>query len=175
MVEFLINLGQSPLSLAIATSSWAVPAMQSIHILSIAVIFISVLVIGLRVLGVIWTDQSLGKTVDRFAPWAWVSLAVLAITGIVLIAAEPLRQIMALSFWLKMILLAVAITVSVRFLKAVRTNPAYADLAVPVDSRTRTRTIATLAVWVAIIFLGRFIAYDPLVWGPLSPFGNSLL
>ena len=40
MFEFLINLSQSPLSLAMATSPWVVPTMQSIHIIAIAVIFI---------------------------------------------------------------------------------------------------------------------------------------
>jgi putative copper export protein len=172
MVEFLIDLSQSPLSLAMATSSWVVPTMQSIHIISIAVIFVSVLVTALRVIGVTWGGVSVRNTVDRFAPWAWTALAVLAVTGIVLILAEPLREILALSLWLKMILLVIAITISVRFLRAVRRNEAFAAVDGPVDPALRRNAIITIAIWVAIIFLGRFIAYDPLVWGSLSPIGS---
>lgn len=172
MVEFLIDLGQSPLSLAMASSPWVVPTMQSIHIMSIAVIFISVLMIALRVMGITWGGVSIRSTADRFAPWAWASLAFLALTGIILILAEPLREIMAISFWFKMILLAIAITISVRFLRAVHSKDAYAADHGPVDAGLRRNAVVTIVVWVAIIFLGRFIAYDPLIWGSLSPIGS---
>lgn len=169
MVEYLIELSQSPLSLAMSTSPWVVPTMQSIHIMAIAVIFISVLMIALRVMGVTWGGVSVRSTADRFAPWAWLALVTLAVTGIVLILAEPLREIMAISFWLKMILLAVAIAISARFLKAVHSQEHFTVAHGPVDAGLRRNAIFTIVVWVAIIFLGRFIAYDPLVWGTLSP------
>lgn len=172
MVEFLIDLSQSPLSLAMATSPWVVPAMQSIHIMAIAVIFISVLMIALRICGVNWGGISVRSTADRFAPWAWCALAVLAASGAVLILAEPLREIMAISFWLKMILLAIAITISVRFLRAVHSKDDYAHADGPTGGSLRRNAIVTIVIWVAIIFLGRFIAYDPLVWGALSPIGS---
>lgn len=171
MVEFLIELGQSPISLAMATSPWVVPTMQSIHIVCIAVIFTSVLLISMRILGYAWGGQSIRQTVSRFAPWAWISLVILAATGIVLILAEPPRELMAVSFWLKMALLVIAIFVSVRFLQAVRRDPIYENLSIDADGALRLRTVLTLAIWVAIIFLGRFIAYDPLIWGSLSPIG----
>ena len=92
-------------------------------------------------------------------------------TGLVMILAEPLREILALSFWFKMLLLAVGIAISIRFLRRVHTDAAYADATVDPDPGTRTATVLTVVVWLAIIFLGRFIAYDALIWGPLSPIG----
>jgi len=172
MIETLIDLSQSPLSLAMATSPWVVPTMQSIHIVSIAVIFISVLITALRVIGVSWGGVSVRTTATRFAPWAWTALAVLAVSGIVLILAEPVRELMAISFWVKMALLVVAIVISVRFLRAVRSNEAFAAADAPVDPTMRRNAIITIAIWVAIIFMGRFIAYDPLIWGSLSPLGS---
>ena len=172
MVEFLIELSQSPLSLAMATSSWVVPTMQSIHIMAIAVIFISVLMIALRIIGVRWGGVSVRSTADRFAPWAWIALGVLALTGIVLILAEPLREIMAISFWLKMILLVIVIAICARFLRAVHGQDRYTTPEGPIDAGLRRNAIVTIVLLVAIIFLGRFIAYDPLVWGSLSPVGS---
>lgn len=169
MVEYLIELSQSPLSLAMSTSPWVVPTMQSIHIMAISVIFISVLMIALRVMGVRWGGISVRSTSDRFAPWAWTALALLAFTGLVLILAEPLREIMAISFWLKMILLVIAIVISVRFLRKVHGEDRYGLPEGPVDAGLRRNAVFTIVIWVAIIFLGRFIAYDPLVWGTLSP------
>jgi magnesium-transporting ATPase (P-type) len=126
MRELLIELGQTPISLAMATSAWIVPTFQSVHIISLAVLFTSVLITGLRVLGLVWAGQSVRQTAARFAPWAWIALASLALSGIVLILAEPIRELMAISFWLKMILLVIAITISVRFLRTVQRDERFA-------------------------------------------------
>lgn len=172
MLDYLTEFSQNPVSLAMATSPWVVPTMQCIHLVAIAVIFTSVLLIAMRMLGLAWSDQSIKQTVDRFMPWAVVALAALGLTGLILILAEPVREIMAISFWLKMALLAIAITLSLQFLRIVRGQPTYADSTIDPDPGMRTVTVVTVAVWLAIIFLGRFIAYDPLIWGELSPIGR---
>lgn len=76
---------------------------------------------------------------------------------------------MAISFWIKMVLLAVTIVISVRFLRAVRQQEAFAAVDGPASPLLRRTAIVTVALLVVIIFMGRFIAYDPLVWGSLSP------
>lgn len=172
MVETLIELSQSPLSLAMATSPWVVPTMQSIHIMAIAVVFISVLVTALRVVGVTWGGVSIRQTVDRFAPWAWTALALLALTGIVLIMAEPIRELMAISFWVKMGLLVLTIAISYRFMTAVKTQPAYAEVDGRGSPAARRTAILTVLMLIGIMFMGRFIAYDPLIWGPASPIAS---
>ncbi|MDR2215133.1 MAG: hypothetical protein LBE59_04750 [Nevskiaceae bacterium] len=171
-MDLLIALGQTPISLMMANSAWVVPTMQSIHIICVTIASMSVLIICLRVLGVAWQGVSLRQTVARFAPWAWVALILLTLTGIVLIFAEPPREIMALSMWIKMALLAVLIAVAVRFLRLVRNSPAFAAPEVNPDGALRRRAVFTLCLVVAIIFLGRFIAYDALIWGRLSPVGQ---
>lgn len=172
MVEFLVNLSQTPLALAMATSPWVVPTMQSIHIMSIAVIFISILLIAMRVSGYAWAGVSVRQTVARFAPWAWAALALLVLTGLVLILAEPIRQLLAISFWIKMVLLATTITISVRFLGAVRAQDSFAAENGETSPAMRRTAIVTVVLLVGIIFMGRFIAYDPLVWGTLSPISS---
>lgn len=169
MTELLIKLSQSSFSLAIANSSWVVPTMQSIHIVSLAVVFISVVAVALRVMGLAWSDVSIRKTVDQFTPWAFVALILLTVTGVVLILAEPIRELMAISFWIKMVLLATLIVVSTRFLQTVRHQAAFADIEGSADARTHRMAIVSITVVVLIIFMGRFIAYDPLIWGNASP------
>jgi putative copper export protein len=172
MVELLIELSQSPLSLAMATSPWIVPTMQSIHIMAIAVVFISVLVTALRVAGISWRGISIRQTVDRFAPWAWTALALLALTGLILIMAEPIRELMAISFWVKMALLVALTIISARFMRTVRSNASLADSEAKGDPQMRLTALLTVAMLVIIIFMGRFIAYDPLIWGPASPIAS---
>jgi uncharacterized membrane protein SirB2 len=161
--EFAEWLGASPFSVAIQSLSWLTPLLQSIHILVIGVVFVSILVMALRVLGRVRTDEPIAAVWQRFAPWFWTGLCVMAGTGIVLLIGEPVRQVTALSFWLKMTLLAIAVISAARFARSLRSTA----LGTSGEASAGSRLIAvvTVALWLTIIFLGRAIAYDVEVWG----------
>lgn len=151
MTAFAGWLSQTALSLTIQTHEWVIPTIQSIHIVAIGVALVSAFMIGFRVLGWTGSDQTLAETTARFWPWLVASLGVLLVTGALMVAGEPARELLALSFWLKMILVVVGTT-----------------LTWWVSRRgTKPLTILTLLVWVGIIFLGRLIAYDH-IWGAWS-------
>jgi len=160
-------LQTTPISVTIQSVTWVIPLLQSIHILMIGVVFVSILMIALRVLGRVRTDETFSAVWRRFAPWMWCGLVVMAVTGLTLIIGEPIREFTALSFWLKMGLIASAVTCTIVFARTVKPPDGAAD---PEFSRaTKSAVVAALVVWLAIIFLGRAIAYDAAVWGSLSP------
>jgi hypothetical protein len=161
--DWLVN---TALSIALAKSSWVVPAMQTTHIVAIAILFSAVLMVGLRVMGWAGRDQTLKATVERFCPWFWGSLVVLAMTGMILMVAEPPRQLLAISFWLKMSTLAIAIAIAVLFRRSIDRNAACWEG--PPRPRTRVFGIVTFCVWCLVVFLGRFIAFDEQIWGRFS-------
>jgi len=141
-------LGTTPLSAAIQSRTWLIALLQAIHILVIGIVFVSMLVIALRVLDRAWRDQPLEAVWKRFAPFLWTGLAVMAFTGFFLIVGEPTRQANAFSFWLKMVLVVLAVC----GVLLLRRRP------------TRALAWTMIFIWVAIIFLGRAIAYDVEVW-----------
>lgn len=162
MFEFAEWLGSTPLSVAIQSRLWLTPLLQTIHITMIGVVFVSMLNVALRVLGKIRADEPLAEVWHRFAPWFWCALGVMAGTGLVLAIGEPVRQVTALSFWLKMSLLAIGIASALYFGRTVAAAAAGAD---PVASGgARFVAVATIVLWVAIMFLGRWIAYDVEIW-----------
>lgn len=162
MFEFAEWLGSTPLSIAIQSRLWLTPLLQTIHITMIGIVFVSMLNVALRVLGKIRADESLAEVWHRFAPWFWTALGVMAGTGLVLTISEPVRQVSALSFWLKMTLIVIGVASALYF---GRTVGVAASAAEPAPSgRTRFVAIATIVLWVAIIFLGRSIAYDVEIW-----------
>ena len=136
--------------------------------LMIGVVFVSIMMIALRVLGRVRADESFPAVWHRFAPWMWCGLAVMAVTGITLIVGEPIREFTALSFWLKMGLIVAAVTCTFVFARTVQPAVAGAPDS-EFSSATKAAVIAALLVWVVIVFLGRAIAYDVAVWGALSP------
>jgi hypothetical protein len=168
VLEFAEWLQTTPVSVMIQSVDWIIPLLQSIHIVMIGVVFISILMIALRVLGRARMDETLGTVWNRFAPWMWSGLVVMAATGLILIVGEPIREFTALSFWLKMSLIALAVVATSLFSRSLSVALLASPKGPDFSGATKAATIATLVVWVLIIFLGRAIAYDKEVWGSLS-------
>jgi hypothetical protein len=153
----------------IQTVSWVVPLVQSIHIVTIGVVFVSSLMIALRVLGLMRVDESFEVVWRRFAPWMWSGLAVMAATGLTLVIGEPVREFTALSFWIKMLLLAVGVTSTVLYGRSLRSAvTAHPRMPIQFSAGAKTASVLIVVLWLAVIFLGRAIAYDREVWGSLS-------
>lgn len=168
MHQFALWLASTPPSVFIQEhNAWAIPAIQSVHIVGIALVMGSVLMIDLRILGLVWTDQTLGQTSSRFGPWLTGSLWLLLATGLLMVVGEPVRELVTFSFWLKMALVAVGTAVAVAFQRALRREGRRWDAASPGGS-IKAMAVVTFLVWIGVIFLGRLIAYDH-VWGSWSP------
>ncbi len=162
MFEFAEWLGATPLSVAIQSRLWLTPLLQSIHIVMIGVVFVSILNVALRVMGRIRTDEPLVEVWHRFAPWFWSSLGVMAGTGLVLAIGEPVREVSAMSFWVKMSLIAVGVVSALFFGRTVMAAAGHEEA--PPTMAARVVAVATIFLWLAIIFLGRWIAYDVEIW-----------
>lgn len=161
-------LQATPLSTWFQTTTWAVPLLQSIHIVGIGVVFVSSAMIALRVLGRMRADEPFTAVWSRFAPWMWYGLVVMVVTGILLVIGEPVREFSALSFWLKMTLLAISVTGTALLGRALRPAAVPARAGAGFSAGAKSAAVGLMTLWVAIIFLGRAIAYDVEVWGALS-------
>ena len=153
-------LQSTPLSNGIRSVSWLVPLLQSIHIVTIGIVFVSSLMIALRVLERVRADEPFAAVWNRFAPWMWTGLVVMTATGLLLVIAEPAREFGALSFWVKMVLLAIAVTATALLGKS------RASETTVFSTTAKTTAVGLVVLWLAVIFLGRAIAYDVEVWGP---------
>jgi hypothetical protein len=164
--DFAAWLHATPFSQTIQTVRWIVPLLQSIHIVMIGLVFVSSLCIALRVLGHMRADEPFVAVWGRFAPWLWSAFGVMAVTGILLIIGEPGREFGALSFWIKMGLVLVAVIVTTLLGALMKSAPH--DASTPLRGPARPAAIGLVVLWLAIIFLGRAIAYDLEVWGRYS-------
>lgn len=167
MIRFTDWLSRTSVSLAIQTHDWVIPTIQSIHIVGIGIVLVSVFMIVLRVLGWAGRDQSLMETTARFAPWLFSALYVMLATGTLMVIGEPARELLAFSFWFKMSLVLLATVIAGIFESSVRKNEAYWESSITKSLSTKSFAIFTLLIWIAIVILGRLIAYDH-VWGSWS-------
>jgi len=140
-------------------AAWLIPISQSIHIISVCVLFTAAILISARLL----TAESGGRTVSELTrtliPWMWGALAVLLLTGAIQTIAEPVRQFVTPVFWAKMFMIVVVIAMTTVFTAKVRANAKAWDAAASRPPGARLFAVTSIVLWVAIIVCGRFIGY----------------
>jgi hypothetical protein len=157
--EICVWIDHTALSQAIQATKWAVPAVQTIHILAIAVVASSALMVDLRLIGVFWTNRPMKDIMSRFLPLVWWPLLILLATGAIMIIAEPARSLKNPAFQLKMLLLIAALIVTGLFQFLQRRNATFGDLRSGPRAAAASLAIVSMLLWSSIIFAGRWIAY----------------
>ena len=152
-------LERTQMNQAIQVHDWIVPIVQSIHILGIAVVASSALMINLRLVGLYAADQPLKEVLARFLPFIWWPLIVLLLTGIVMIVGEPPRSLKNPVFQIKMALLFAALVATAVCQVTLRRHPDFGDLTSGRRAGAATLASVSMLLWVGIIFAGRWIAY----------------
>jgi hypothetical protein len=146
-------------SVAIQSAEWVIPAVQTVHILAIGAVIGSGLMIALRALGLIASEQTLAAFSTRTLRVIWWALPVLLVTGILMISAEPARSLENAAFALKMGLLAVSILVNLSYQAPLKRQPEFWDRSAGRRRASQAIAIFSFLLWVGVIFSGRWIAY----------------
>ena len=157
--DFSKWLAATELSHTIQTTGWIIPTLQTIHILAVAVLFSSAIIVDLRFWRLLQRDVPLASVARRFLPAIWPLLLILLLTGSLLIIGEPRRSLLNTTFYLKMTLLALALMLTGALQWSLSSAPEFWD-------KDRWRRIAgrfaatvSIVVWCGILFAGRWIAY----------------
>jgi cytochrome bd-type quinol oxidase subunit 2 len=153
LIQFSDWLASTRLSLLIQETQPAIPGIQTVHIIALSLLFAAALILALRFAGRGLAIEPLQQLASRFTRQIWLLLVVLAISGVLLIVAEPHRTVTNRMFYAKMIMLLVVILLTV-WLSAVARRPQQ-----PISGLHRLAAALTVLLWMAIMFAGRFIAY----------------
>jgi len=151
-------LAATSLSHTIQTAGWIIPALQTIHILCVAVLFSSAVLVDLRIWRLFLRDLPVRDVGRRFLPLIWPVVLILLITGALLIIGEPRRSLLNATFYIKMALLAFALALT-GLLHWSLASPGFWDKDNARRVAGRLAATASLVAWCGVIFAGRFIAY----------------
>ena len=156
LLGFAQGLAESGLSGFLVEHFWFIPLLQTLHIIALTAFFGSVLLLVLRIFG--WSHQSLtvAETAQRFVPWQQGALLMLALSGLFLIIAEPERELVNPIFWIKMLLIGVAV-----FITWVHHRSLAGSAGGIVDGAAKGRAVLLMLLWCVVILCGRWIAYSP--------------
>jgi uncharacterized protein DUF6644 len=157
--EFCTWLQRTELSVTIQSHAWVIPAVQSVHILSIGAVTVSSLIIALRLFGRSYGDRSTHEVSRTFLSTIWWALPVLLVSGLLMIIAEPARSLENPIFFIKMGLLLVAVGSTLGYQAPLGKNPTFWDASGWRRVVGRAWTLTSLALWIGVTFSGRWIAY----------------
>jgi len=152
-------LERTPFSRELQTREWAMPAVQTVHLLALATVMGAALLLNLRLLGVRMADVPLPRVLSRFVPVILGSLLILLLSGVLMIFAEPERALLNPVFGLKMALLAGVLALTAATIAPLRRSPAFWDTGKARPRLLRASALLSTGLWVAVLFAGRWIAY----------------
>lgn len=174
MPEFFTNIGalldgsflQAGALWALQTIPGFPPIIQTVHILGIAVVMGSVVMLDLRILGLAVPSQKIAEMTNRLLPWLWWALAVNLLSGAFFLFARPNRYFSNPIFAWKISFLIPAVLLTLFFHLMSRQQKGYWEL----NSRrlwsARVIALFSLGLWIMVALAGRWIAYVEYIYYP---------
>lgn len=142
------------------------PIIQTFHILGIAVVMGSAVLLNLRILGLAFASQQIGELSKRVTPWFWTALASNVFSGAFFVLGRPNRYFNNPVFLWKMGFLLCAIALLVVTLQLYKRAPEAWEQA---QKKWLSHSLAGLSIlaWILVCFGGRWIAYLEYIEYPL--------
>lgn len=148
------TIGDSELAFQIG-ATWWFPLLESIHVLAVVTLVGVIMFSDLRILGRTGKAYSVAAFVPELTRWGWWMFFPAVLTGLGLFISRPAGYAENIAFQIKIILLLLA-GLNVWLLYR-RWQPAQA--ADPPSSYARTAAAISLALWIGVVFAGRWIGH----------------
>jgi hypothetical protein len=135
---------------ALKSNALAYPILEIVHIVALAVVFGTLWIVDLRILRRMQA-LPLQRLAGYVLPWTLAGFALAAASGLTMFAMRASDLISNSAFLIKIVLLFAA-----------GTNAAILHSRGPIDEQstiTRVQALLSIAIWIAVITCGRWIAY----------------
>jgi hypothetical protein len=166
---FLESLETSGLATKIRDSLVLFPLLESAHVFGLALVFGTIAVIDLRLLGIASTQRSFQRMASEILRWTWAAFALTALTGALMFTTNARVYYHNAFFRTKMVLLLLAgINMLVFELTAGRTVHIW-HKAPSAPRAGKAAAALSLVLWIAIIFMGRIIGFTTTRAAPSTP------
>jgi len=152
-------LQRTSLATGIRDSLLLFPLLESIHVIGLALVFGTIAIIDLRLLGVASSQRSFQRMASDIMKWTWAAFAITALTGVLMFITNATVYFHNVYFRVKIALLVLAaINVLVFELTARRVVHQW-DKSPSAPPAGRVAATVSLVVWIAVIVTGRMIGF----------------
>jgi hypothetical protein len=149
LLDAFLWLGETPPGQFLKTSTFAFSMVESSHLLGLALLGGTVLAADLGALRVIFRSTPAVTVADGVSRAFWTALALVAVSGVLLVAAGPYKYYTNPLFPVKLALLVVALALQVGVLTTLRRGGA--------EGLSRGLAGASLVFWLSTLVAGRWL------------------
>ena len=157
--ELLASLEASSLAVSIRNSLYLFPLIESAHVIGLAMVFGTIAIIDLRLLGIASTRRSFTRMASDIMKWTWAAFALTVTTGLLMFVTNAGVYYHNFYFRSKMAMLVLAGINVVIFDRTVFRSVHRWDKDAAAPAAGRTVAAVSLLIWISIIFLGRWIGF----------------
>lgn len=137
----------------------AVPVVEAFHVMAVALLFGSIFIVDLRLLGLPGTRRPLTRIADELLHLTWIAFAIAVVTGVLMFVANATTYFDNTPFRWKLVALAGAGINMIVFQFVTFRNVAAWDQNVPPPPAARAAGLLSMTLWTSVIFLGRWIGF----------------
>jgi hypothetical protein len=160
LLSFVEWLASTRWSIALHESLYVYPLVESTHVLTLGLFVGLAVILDLRLLGLVFRRVPASEVTARLLPWTKVGFVVMAVTGVLLFYAIPVRTYQSIFFRVKIAMLLLAGLNIWLFHSRAERRVAEWDLAPVTPLAARVAAMVSLVLWAGIVVAGRMIAYN---------------
>jgi hypothetical protein len=159
VTSWLTAVQQSALAAGVRDSQLLFLAVQALHLVAMALVFGTIVVVDLRLLGMASTTRPFDRVAADIMKWTWAAFALSAVTGALMFITNATVYVHNPYFRVKVVLLVMAgLNVVVFQLTAWRSVERWSSARVA-PGLARAAALVSLVVWLAVIVAGRMIGF----------------
>jgi hypothetical protein len=152
-------LEASALATRIRDSFFLFPLLESAHVLGLALVFGTIAIVDLRLLGIASTHRSFQRVASDTLKWTWAAFVLTALTGALMFTTNAGVYYHNFYFRAKMLMLVLAgFNMGIFELTAGRTTHRW-DKSPAAPRSGKAIAAVSLVLWIGIIFMGRIIGF----------------
>jgi len=152
-------LEASALATRIRDSLYLFPFLESIHVIGLALVFGTIGVIDLRLLGIASSERPFKQMSSDILKWTWGAFALTALTGSLMFITNAGVYYHNFYFRAKMALLVLAAINMLSFELTLGRSAHGWDKATAAPPAGRAVAVLSLVIWISVIFAGRLIGF----------------
>jgi hypothetical protein len=151
-------LEASRLATSIRNSLYLFPLIESVHVIGLTMVFGTILVIDLRLLGLASTQRSFAAIASDVFRWTWLAFVVTVTTGGLMFITNASTYYNSGYFRAKMALLALSGLNVLVFERTARRSVRLWDRTAAPPSGKAVAALS-LVIWIGVIVLGRWVGF----------------
>jgi hypothetical protein len=158
LLNFCTWLQHTAVGSTVRSSTWLFPAIETCHILGLALIIGSIMWLDFRLLG-FSTDSSVNQVARKIMPTAWLGMMISLTTGFLLFASEAVTLYRNIAFQLKIAMLLLLAVNAVVYQLVTAKNMGDWDKNAHTPLGARLAALVSIVLWMGVVAAGRWIAY----------------